>query len=140
MNNERLMPKLKLSAIRLFNFNEWMNPSEIRNSLIFNWGSNRDKNLNNFYKYIYNLDKHNKLSQDDKKRLYQFFITLEEDAQRSTIKYDGVILNNQYFFGTVFDDNKASGILRTKKRRVKRKKYSRSRKRKRSQKRRSKLR
>ena len=108
--NYKDLPKNKLNKIRLFNFSEWMEPSDTRTSLVFDWGpyKYKNRNLQNFYKYIYNKNLNNELNSEDKAKLYQFFTTLEEDAQRSTITiFDKdedngdikpITLTNQYFF------------------------------------------
>ena len=107
--NNKNLPKNKLNQIRLFNFSEWMQPSDSRTSLVFDWGpyKYKDRNLQNFYKYIYNKNLNKELNSEDKAKLYQFFTTLEEDAQRSTITIyhkdedtgdiKPITLTNQYF-------------------------------------------
>lgn len=128
MSDDSDLPRKKLEAIRKFNFKYWNSykPNTFRDLIIYGWPNTYDsildersaKNLTNFYKYIYEKNKADELTDEDKHKLYQFFHTLEEEAQKTDdIDYDGEKLHNIYFVNLFDYHRRAEGIKRRRKKR-----------------------
>ena len=131
MSDDRDLPRKKLEAIRKFNFKYWNSykPNTFRDLIIYGWPNIYDsildersaKNLATFYKYIYEKNKNGNLTDEDKHKLYQFFHTLEEEAQKTDdVDYDGEKLHNIYFVKLFDYHHRAEGIKRRRKSRRKR--------------------
>jgi len=139
MSDDSDLPRKKLEAIRHFRFKYWRSykPNKFRDLIIYGWPNIHDsilnersaKNLANFYKYIYEKNKDGNLTDEDKIKLYQFFHTLEEEAQKTDdVNYDGEKLHNIYFIKLFGNHHRGEGIKRRRKSRRKRRSFKRHRK------------